>query len=268
MRCSPTRMALAIAVSAGFTAPMLGKKLVSTTYRLSSSWALQSVSRTEVAGIGAEPAGAGLVGDAGDGDVHVHVEVLVEHVVLGEADVVEQLLQLVVQPVGLVVVGRRVGEVDVAVAVDGDPVVRLGEVLGGEPEVEGVAGDLGQREVRGQLGELGFLALHRFGVGLADHLDVAGRPVVVGRPEVEVVEPDRLLEDGVVGFLGQGDDRLAVVEHVVAADLVGAVGEAVGVLVVRRAQQQLGRVRRARRHDDDVAGVDLGVAAAGRRRRR
>ena len=34
MRCnrwSPTRSALAIAVSAGFTAPMLGKKLVSTT---------------------------------------------------------------------------------------------------------------------------------------------------------------------------------------------------------------------------------------------
>ena len=30
-RCSPTRIALAIAVSAGFTAPMLGKKLVSTT---------------------------------------------------------------------------------------------------------------------------------------------------------------------------------------------------------------------------------------------
>src|SRR5262249_26116407 len=48
--CSPTRSALAIAVSAGFTAPMLGKKLVSTTYRLSSSWALQLVSSTEVAG--------------------------------------------------------------------------------------------------------------------------------------------------------------------------------------------------------------------------
>ena len=31
VRCSPTRMALAIAVRAGFTAPMLGKKLVSTT---------------------------------------------------------------------------------------------------------------------------------------------------------------------------------------------------------------------------------------------
>jgi hypothetical protein len=36
-RCSPTRMAFAIAVSAGLTAPMLTKKLVSTTYRLSSS---------------------------------------------------------------------------------------------------------------------------------------------------------------------------------------------------------------------------------------
>ena len=31
MRWWPTRMALAMAVSAGFTAPMLGKKLVSTT---------------------------------------------------------------------------------------------------------------------------------------------------------------------------------------------------------------------------------------------
>ncbi len=31
VRCSPTRMALAMAVSAGLTAPMLGKKLVSTT---------------------------------------------------------------------------------------------------------------------------------------------------------------------------------------------------------------------------------------------
>ena len=30
-RWSPTRIAFAIAVSAGFTAPMLGKKLVSTT---------------------------------------------------------------------------------------------------------------------------------------------------------------------------------------------------------------------------------------------
>ena len=31
VRCSLTRIAFAMAVSAGFTAPMLGKKLVSTT---------------------------------------------------------------------------------------------------------------------------------------------------------------------------------------------------------------------------------------------
>src|SRR5262245_12710677 len=49
-RCSPTRMALAIAVSEGFTAPMLTKKLVSITYRLSSSCALQFTSSTELPG--------------------------------------------------------------------------------------------------------------------------------------------------------------------------------------------------------------------------
>jgi hypothetical protein len=37
-------------VSPGFTAPMLGMKLESTTYRLSSSCALQSASSTELAG--------------------------------------------------------------------------------------------------------------------------------------------------------------------------------------------------------------------------
>ena len=39
-----------MAVRAGFTAPMLGKKLVSTTYRLSSSCVLQLASSAEVAG--------------------------------------------------------------------------------------------------------------------------------------------------------------------------------------------------------------------------
>ena len=47
---SPTRRAFAIAVNDGFTAPMLGKKLVSTTYRLSTSCALQFTSRALDAG--------------------------------------------------------------------------------------------------------------------------------------------------------------------------------------------------------------------------
>src|SRR5205085_2606029 len=49
-RWSPTRNAFAIAVSAGFTALLEGKKLVSTTYRLSTSWARQLMSRAELAG--------------------------------------------------------------------------------------------------------------------------------------------------------------------------------------------------------------------------
>ena len=64
--------------------------------------------------------------------------------VLGHADVVQELLELVVEAVGLLVVGRLVGEVDVAVAVDRDPVLGQGQVLGGQPEVDGVLGDLGQ----------------------------------------------------------------------------------------------------------------------------
>ena len=47
---SPTCRVLAIAVNEGFTAAMLGKKLVSTTYKLSNSCALQLISSTEVAG--------------------------------------------------------------------------------------------------------------------------------------------------------------------------------------------------------------------------
>src|SRR6516165_10844712 len=49
-RWSPTRSALAIAVSAGLTAPLEGKKLVSTTYRLSRSWARQLRSSAELDG--------------------------------------------------------------------------------------------------------------------------------------------------------------------------------------------------------------------------
>ena len=45
--------------------------------------------------------------------------------------------------------------------------------------------------------------------------------------EVEVVQPERLLVDRRVLLARQGEHGLAVVEHVVAADLVGSVGEPV-----------------------------------------
>src|SRR3954465_3107835 len=51
VRWSPTRMAFAIAVSAGVTALADGKQLVSTTYRLSTSCARQLTSSAEVWGL-------------------------------------------------------------------------------------------------------------------------------------------------------------------------------------------------------------------------
>ena len=114
-----------------------------------------------------------------------------------------------------------------------------------------------------ELGQLGLLAAHGLGVGLADHLDVAHRILVVLGGGVEVVEPQRLLVDRVVALGAEGRDRLGVVEHVVAAHLVRPVRQPVRVLVIGRAEQDLGAVGGAGGDDHDVAGVDLTLAAAG-----
>jgi hypothetical protein len=70
-----------MAVRAGFTAPMLGKTLVSTTYRLSSSCALQFAIDDRHRGVDPHPARAGLVRDAGDGDGRLQVGVAWDQVV-------------------------------------------------------------------------------------------------------------------------------------------------------------------------------------------
>ena len=64
-----------MAVSAGFTAPMLGKKLVSTIYKLSNSCALQSTSSTNVFGVSAEADCPCLVCYTANADLIFHVEV-------------------------------------------------------------------------------------------------------------------------------------------------------------------------------------------------
>ena len=101
---------------------------------------------------------------------------------------------------------------------------------------------------------------------LADHLDVAHRIGKALHAEIEVVQRQRLLEHRVVGRQRQRQHGLAVVEHVVASDLTGAVGEAVRMAVVGRAQQQRGGIGGAAGDDDDVGletlgrSVDLGDA--------
>ena len=149
---------------------------------------------------------------------------------------------------------------DGAVRAEGDPVIWLRQVLGGQPEVHGVLGDVAQRPGRRELGLERFLAAEHLRLRLADHLDVAHRVVEVRAAEVEVIDAEGLLEDGRVRVLGQGEHGLAVVVHEVAADLIGAVGQPVRVLVASGGQQQLGGVDRAAGDDHDVAVIALGLA--------
>ena len=97
IRWSPTRSAFAIAVSAGFTALDDGKKLVSTTYRLSRSCALQSTSSADVGRVVAEAHGAALVRDAGERDARV-ADQLVRDAASVTAEGAEQALELRDQP--------------------------------------------------------------------------------------------------------------------------------------------------------------------------
>ena len=180
----------------------------------------------------------------------------------GDPDVVHDRPQLGVQARRLGRVAGPVGQVDLPVAVDGHPVVRPRDVLGGQPEVHRVPGHLVQAEVRRELGQRRLLAPHGRRVRLPDHLDVAQRPRAVAPGEVEVVEPERLLEHGVVGLLVQRYHRVAVVEHVVAAYLARSVGQAGRVLVRRRPEQDPGAVGRPGRDHHDVAAVRLGSTIA------
>ena len=102
-----------------------------------------------------------------------------------------------------------------------------------------------ERPLRRELGLAGLLAAEHRRLRLAHHLDVPERILEIVASEVEVVQAERLLEDRRVLVARQGEHRRAVVEHVVASDLVGAVGESARVAVVRGAQQELGGVRGA-----------------------
>ena len=92
------------------------------------------------------------------------------------------------------------GEVDAAVGVEGDPVVRLGEVLAAQPEVDGVVGQLLERHLRATPGRPSAARWPRIcsASDLPEHLDAAQGVVPVRRAEVPVVERQRLLEPGLV----------------------------------------------------------------------
>ena len=60
--------------------------------------------------------------------------------------------------------------------------------------------------------------------------------------KVKVVQPECLLELGRVRFFRDSQHCHAVVVHIVAPDLVGAIGKPIGMLVIGGHQQQLGRI--------------------------
>ena len=127
------------------------------------------------------------------------------------------------------VVVRRVAQLDVAVAVERDAVLGVGQIFGRQPEVERVLRHQIEREPR------------RIGGAPADSATPSSLPTKEMCPigysksvdaEVEVVDAERLLEHRRVRALRHGHQHRVDVPHVVPADHVGAVGEAARMLIV------------------------------------
>ena len=113
-------------------------------------------------------------------------------------------------------------------------------------------GDLVHRPARHQEGFQGGIALHDGAIGLTSHLNIAHRIVEVGISEVPIVDGDCFLEHRGVGLMGQGHHRLAVVIHVIAPHLIGAIGQALGVLIIGRHQQQPGTIGGTAAHHNHI----------------
>ena len=127
----------------------------------------------------------------------------------------QESLELRQQPTVRLGVVVGLGQVDVPLAVDRGAVVRVGEILGREPEVERVLGDVVEREPRREAWCAG--AKDR-AISFTEHLDVPEREDrVLGAP-VKVVEPERLLELCPVRRPRHRDHGAVQVGHVMPPD--------------------------------------------------
>ena len=256
-RWSPTRSALAIAVSAGFTAPMLRKEARVDDVQVVELVRLAVRCRAPTScGSRAEAARARLVRDAADVDLVLHVQIARDQVVV-HVEVIEHRLELLVELLLGHLVGRRVAERDAAVALDRDAILGRGRSSVESQKSTACCATISSDHCGARPVSIGFSPRNIGALRLADHLDVAHRVLEARHAEVEVVQPERLLVLRRVRLLRDGEHRLAVVEHVVAPDLVRAVGEPVRMLVVGRHEQQLGRVGGAAGDDDDARLVRL-----------
>ena len=101
-----------------------------------------------------------------------------------------------------------------------------GQVLGGQVDIDAVIGHVGQHRHRYP----GRCRLDHWSLDLAEHLQVAQRVGVVRPGQIPVVEAQGLLEaDRVPAARIHGQEKGAVVDHVVASDQARGVGQATGM---------------------------------------
>ena len=129
-------------------------------------------------------------------------------------------------------------------AVHGDPVLGQRQVFGLQPEIHRMGCNLVHAPAGSQSRQARLVALHHCPIGFAGELHMAHRKIKVGITEIPIVDCRRFLKHRGVGLMGDRHHSLAVVEHVVAPHLIGAVGQATRMVIVGRHQQQLGGVSR------------------------
>lgn len=207
-------------------------------------------------GICSEAHGAVLVPDASNGNPFSEVGQVFEEAV-AHADVVQDVLKLLLQSLVAFAVIFRVTELDLPVFAHCDAVIRIGEVFRRQPEVDGVVRHVVQDESRSGKGGIGF---EHIAIGFSEHLDMPQRILRIGSAEVKIVDRHRLLKLRGVGLSRQSDHRGIVMAHVMSADAIGAICKAGWMLRRGRAQKERGGIDRPAGDDHDVALVDFLVA--------
>ena len=264
--CSPasasaTRRAFAAIVRLGFVPLLDGKNDASTTQRFSTPWA--RLSRSSTAASGSSPkrqvptrVPEVVVLAAGQRDRAREAEPLRERVA-------EQVVALV----KLVRVAILEAHAVRALVIEAHAVLGVGQVLDDRAEHDRVAeveradarrdAEHERRrelrpEARAPVDDALQVGEHRAGRDRdADGLEVSELASLGG---IEIVHRQRLREAGVGAAAPRSDrDRVAGVDHQIAADEPGAVREAVRPVLVRRAQQQDRGHQRARSEEHPVA---------------
>src|SRR6516225_142887 len=111
---------------------------------------------------------------------------------------VHQAFQLGNKAFVTLLVIRLIRKHDLAFAIQGHPIIRVGKVFRSQPEIERVIGHL----LQGEVGGYGWRARpERLGVKLSYKRDVAHRIPPILRAEVKIVDRKGLLKDGGVGAL-------------------------------------------------------------------